>query len=93
MDVLKNKKLARPHWHQPEHRLWDDFCNAMVPAQLMEADWIQYQEAHDHQELPEVAAAIDHIKDLLQSETVPLPGPIKKSRVKRPTRVRRPKRA
>ncbi len=87
------KNLHRPAWHRPSHRLWEDFCRAMVPAQLMEFDWIQYQEAHDCQDSPEVVAEIDHIRDLLESDTEPLPGPLVEPKVRRPVRLPRPKRA
>lgn len=87
------KNLPRPTWHSPGHRLWDDFCRAMVPAQLMEVDWIRYQEAHDTEESAETLAEIDRIRDLLEKPIGPLPGPLKEPKVRRPVRMPRPKRA
>ena len=87
------RKLTRPLWHNPGHRLWDDFCNAMVPAVLTEDDWMQYQEAHDLEELPEVESAVGEVAKLLVPPTEPLPGPLKKKKAKRPPWIRRPKRA
>jgi len=60
------RRLATPGWHQPTHRLWDDFCRAMVPNILHEPDWQQYKLAHDTENLREVQDEIDRVAKLLE---------------------------
>jgi len=75
----------RSTWHQPEHRLWDDFVKAMRGGYtLSEFDWQSYLEVHDKDELKPFQAEIDAIKDLLDppmGTTGPLPP--KKKRVRK----------
>jgi len=71
-------------WHDHKHRLWDDFVRAMGSLTLSENDWQAYLLSHDLDELPEVAAEIDRIKDLLKPETVPIPD-LRRKRKKKKT--------
>jgi len=59
-------RLGTPEWHQPTHRLWDDFCRAMVPNILHEPDWRQYKLAHDTENLRDVQDEIDRVAKLLE---------------------------
>ena len=64
--VRSIRRLSTPEWYQPCHRLWDDFCRAMVPNILHEPDWQQYKLAHDTENLREVQDEIDRVAKLLE---------------------------
>ena len=64
---VRATRIATPEWHEPRHRLWEGFCNAMNPCILHEPDWIQYKTAHDLEEDPEVEEELEKVRRLLDS--------------------------